>query len=957
MLKRMINILLACLLILNGYILAYGDDISIDEETGEEVIEDVLDNDELIPDTDTDNKADESDESDESADASNDLEDDTSADVDENIPESEEVENVLEQTSEYKLLKALGIINNEVFSSNTVITRAELMKYLSIISGVNNISEKTYAGSFTDVNDSTPFFQHIKVMEDLGVISGNGNGKFYPENYISYVQAVTAAVKLLGHHIFAEDKGGYPSGYLAAAQTAGITNGIAPDSNGNLSGKNILTFMVNVLMTDVVNQESYNNQGRIDIVHNGSFAETVYSLYKGEGIIEANEFTGITESDNAVTEGCVKINNTIYQAPNVDVTADIGKKIIFYAEHDKKGAELPEILWYELDKNVKIVTLDARDINRVSNYSVVSGADNQKEKQYNFNGLTNVVYNYKAFPEYKADDINIKMGTVTLVDNNNDNIYEFINVISYTEFMVQSVGTESEIIYGTNDEIIPLPKHTNGYKVFRGGESVELSEVYSGTVINLIIAPDNSYCVIFADGISVSGTVNEVRAEENITYVVIDGNEYVLSALASYVPKATDYGTFYLNAKGEISAKDKIVTDEKYAYLIKLRTSPSFDKKHYFRLLTESGIEVYEAAEKITLNDAKPKPADDVVISAELFSNGVIDKDGNQTEQQLIKFKTDRNGKLNFIRTYQDHYTQYEKVDSYYKKDKNKEDFTLDYDSGTGYLTYYGNPVKIFGSRFLADANTKVFFVPTMPSEDLDEYISGTITSLSSSTKYYNLQLYNVSYGNMVESVVIKKDGAGSASITSSDPNMVISKITQVYNKETEATDLKITGYVRGVEKVYLCDDTTMKDTNASYGNGLGISDLKPGDVIQVALDSKGYIEALRILNCYNPKTFTYRETSTSTTSIYTALHSGIGNMIYRDDLTYIFNCTAPNPATGLQDRLRDRAFNFTSRTFFYKVDIKTGRVREIKAADIPEGALVYLRSGYCYLNDVVYYE
>ncbi len=962
MLKRMINILLACLMLLNVCILAYGEDIAIDEETGEEVIEEVTDNEnDEASDTSADEETDESIEGEVSADAVDDAQSNADSNPNPNPevnqPENDEAENTLIQTSEYRFLKAVGIIDDEVFNNDTCITRGKLMKYFSLISGTDSLSEKIYTGDFTDVNNQTPDFQYIKIMEDLGVVSGNGNGKFDPESNVSFVQAVTAAVKLLGYDVYAKEGGGYPAGYLAAAQMAGLTKRVSSDKDGNLSGENILRFLVNVLETRLVVQTNYNNSGKIEIAYGESFAESVFSLYKHDGIIEANEFTGITDSDHAVSKGCVRINNTTYKAPYMDTVTELGKKVTFYARYDKNSASLPEILWSEQHANSEVVILDAREISNVSNYSVVTTDEKEREKKYKFDGHTKVVYNYKAFPEYTYEHINIKMGSVTLVDNDNNGIYDFINVISYTEFMVQAVSTDSKIIYGTKDEKVILPNHSEGYKVLRGGKESELSEVYSGVVVNLIIAPDNSYCIIYADGISVTGTVNEVKVEDKATYVTIDGKEYVLSSLASYTPEVLDYGTFYLNSRGEISAKDKIVTDEQYAYLIKLKTSPTFEKKHYFRLLTETGIEVYEAAEKIILNDAPQKPADEVVLSSELFANGTSDKEGNITEQQLIKFKTDKSGKLNYIRTYTDHYTQYEKVDSFYKKDKDNEDFTLDYDSGTGYLTYYGSPVKIFGSRFLVDANTKVFFVPTMPSEDLDEYVSGTITSLSSSTKYYNLQLYNVSYGNMVEAVVIKKDGAGNASITSSDPNMVISKITQVYNNETGEIDLKITGYVRGVEKVYLCDDTTMKDTNASYGNGLGISDLKPGDVIQVALNSKGYIEALRVLNCYNPKTFTYRETSTSTTTIYTALHSGIGNMIYRDDLTYIFNCTAPNPATGLHDRLRDRAFNFTSRTFFYKVDTKTGRVREIKAADIPEGALVYLRSGYCYLNDVVYYE
>jgi len=949
MIKRILCLILALVLSLSW--VSFGAEVTEEEEIEE--IEEIEENvgETVVPDEEASDTGDE-----ESADVS--LDENLSVDEkeeDEKKTESDKKESVV--TGEYLLLKELNILTTEeceTFFSNTRISRGKFMKLLTKLSGLSEAVSEEYKGSFRDVDSSTPDYMYIGIMEDIRIISGDGTGRFHPEDNISFNQAVTTVVKLLGYDVYATAD--YPAGYLSAANISGISKGIGPDREGYISGENILRLLMNALTVEVILQESYGND-KLEISEGESYLEAVFGVREETGIITANEYTGISDELSAVAEGCVLINETVFSAPLMDTAAELGKKITFYAVYDKYGNGLPEIIWYDYHKSCKTITLDAREIISVSDYSVSYMKTETKEVKLKFAGDSNLVYNFRAFPEYTYEHLDIKMGTVTMVDNDNDGIHEFINVISYSEIFVESVSTDDEIIYGSRDEKILLPKGEGAYKVYNADEETDLSSVYPGTVVNIIASSHNDFMVIYIGVSPVTGTVNGVREDENTTYVTVDETEYLLSALATYVPAVGDYGTYYLNCKGEISLKDKIVTNEKYAYLMKIKTVGTVEKVHYFKLLTTTGIEVYEAAEKIKLNDNPLKTADAVIGDDALYANGAEDSEGNKTEQQLIIFKTDKNGKLDLIKTYSDYYNSYVVNNPYYKKDKNDTTFTLDYQSGAaGYLTFYAGPTNVFGTKYLTDADTEIFLVPSTPNEDEEDYQAGKITKLSTQTKYYNIEIYNLSENYMTGAAVIRNSNSD-VSITNSNANMVISKITKFYNEDSAAEELKIYGYVRGAEKMYLVDDMELTDNNASYGNGLGIKDLKPGDVIQVALDAEGYIAALRVLHCYNPETFTYRESSTSLATLYTALHTAIGKLLYRDEKTAIFNFTPPDSKTGLHNVARDRAFNFTNRTFFYKVDTKTGKLRKVKSADIPEGSMVYVRSGYCYLNDVVYYE
>ena len=57
----------------------------------------------------------------------------------------------------------------------------------------------------------------------VGVTGGIGNGMFGPEDPVTYEQAVKMIVSALGYDLVANNKGGYPTGYLAVASSEGIT--------------------------------------------------------------------------------------------------------------------------------------------------------------------------------------------------------------------------------------------------------------------------------------------------------------------------------------------------------------------------------------------------------------------------------------------------------------------------------------------------------------------------------------------------------------------------------------------------------------------------------------------------------------------------------------------------------------------------------------------------------------
>ncbi len=953
--KRIISFLLVIMMLFSVVGFAAEDGVS---EGASEVFEDADETD-IVQEEVMDDEEDTG-----TADAEENLQNSTSESEEDEKPTEEESKEpeipISAVTGKFNLLKVLGIIEeceDNLFTSDKEITRAELMMYFAKISGLDKIYEKEYRGSFTDVDKNTPYYQSIQTMEFSKVITGNGAGNFNPGDKVTVTDAVCAAVKLLGYDIYALNSGGYPSGYFVAANQAGITKGVKVSSEGYLTGENALALLFNVLTTELIVQSVWGNEGSIKITNGASYLETVFSVYFGRGIVSANEMTGLTSRTKNVSYGCVQIDGVVYEAELADRNDILGKKIDFYYKNNEDTTDVSEIIWYEVNKNVDIIELDAREIDSVSGHTLKYTLGDEDQETIKFSGSTDVIFNYKAYYEYTASEIKIPMGKVTLIDNDNNGIYDVINILRFEEYIVQTVSETDNVIYAEGGTKIILPSLPEHHKIIKDGIEIAITDMYSGMVFNVIRSKDNDFVTVYASDIVITGGVKEVINDGIKTNVNIDGTSYVLSVFSKYSPLVGDYGSFYLNYFGEIAAKDRIVTSEQFAYLITMReTGPEVDRKYYFKLLTEAGVETFEAAEKIKLNENARQNTNIVFSSPELYANGrkdsdgnpITDENGNAVASQLIKFTTDSKGKLNRIMTYQD----FTDKDKSFKKPYDDDTFTLDYKTAEGaYITYYGGNAKVFGTRFLVNAKTLVFYIPTVYSTSDELYKSDYITGLLTETKYYDLEFYNVSYSNHIGAVVNKKDVSGGGKIENKSADVLVSKVTQYYIEEEEEIGLKISGFSRGNAVELFVKDLNITDNDASYGNGKSILSIKPGDIIQYTSGDDGYIGNIRFIYSYTPENYKPYESNTSTSTLFIGLHHGIGELLYRDDMSVVVNCT------DVKDRAYDRGFNIMSRSHFYRVDTKTGKVSLVEAGDIPQNARVFVRSCYSMLDDIVYYE
>ena len=103
------------------------------------------------------------------------------------------------------------------------ITRAEAAKMICVAGNIEQSAENE-ENLFNDVEGGHWAYQYISATKDRGIINGDENGNFHPDNSITNEEIVKMIVCLLGYGEMAEMKGGYPAGYTATASRIGITN-------------------------------------------------------------------------------------------------------------------------------------------------------------------------------------------------------------------------------------------------------------------------------------------------------------------------------------------------------------------------------------------------------------------------------------------------------------------------------------------------------------------------------------------------------------------------------------------------------------------------------------------------------------------------------------------------------------------------------------------------------------
>ncbi len=584
------------------------------------------------------------------------------------------------------VLADLGILygyEDGTFGADKVITRAEVVAVVNRLQGLSDAAKAAGgATQYTDVPSTEWYAGDVNLATQMGIVSGDGNGLFRPNDQVKYEEAVKMVVAALGYNQeYVLRRGGWPTGYLVIATEAEISKGLSAGAGDPAYRGIVAKLAYNSLTAPTFAFKNYSTDGTAvyGVDEEKIVLEEKLQTYKLTGYVSANSVTSltnanVTENDEvnfAITTD--KVGKTVEDwekgdddtfVTATDVANTLGYTTDVYVRENAEGDY--EIISYVVNnaKNKTVTIENPANIQTSGTY--VSDIDGVGEDyiavfdeevdtidtKYSLsvpNSVSGTVYaklivngDYLGSVAAKgwetmynlsgAADADLgykfapKYGTVTLLDNNNDGAYDVVFVDSYVVARVTSVvNTDTAKKIFISGGSIDLTNHYKGekgytYSLELDGEEADISDLQKDDVIAVAMSTKSG---------SNAAKKYDIKATRN-----------TVSGLVSEV--ICDYAT-----NGYTNAADWEFSIDGNAYTIANLADPSTSKLD----TVKAGSEVtfyLDAFGNVAYTDVTSTTAKNYGFVAGLFADPssidgttyqirILDKDGDMTVYDIAE--------------------------------------------------------------------------------------------------------------------------------------------------------------------------------------------------------------------------------------------------------------------------------------------------------------------------------
>jgi len=477
-------------------------------------------------------------------------------------------------------LSKLGIVTgyeDGSYGPEKSVTRAEMAALIARIQGYGETAKTQANTSFTDVPSSHWASGYVAYASNQQIVNGYGDGTFGPDDTVKYEQAVTMVMRTLGYEYFATTNGGYPTGYLAAAQRYGCTNGVSNAVVGADANRGtIAQLLYNAIDTPIMAPFKWNTNGEVEYaIYDGTDADykTLMSenlgVIKIKGVVVENLTTALSgsksielakeeevsvelrdtfDSNHQDFKGYADWSVTDFEAnPQVfdflvgdsDIAEYLGKRVVLYAIEDADSDEF-EIVACALDaasNTVAEFTVDQFDSldttgskTKIKYYKNITDKDttdliiDAKGAQVVYNNVGGYTV-AGTFGSGNIVDVNsLYGGKVTLIDNNSTSGYDVIFVEAGATAVVDEV-TGSKVSFKEN-AMLPAGGSISSIKVdedaedeifvfIKDGEEIAVTDLAEWDVLTIIANNKNAdYIVAEVIGTPVTGTISATKSSD-----------------------------------------------------------------------------------------------------------------------------------------------------------------------------------------------------------------------------------------------------------------------------------------------------------------------------------------------------------------------------------------------------------------------------------------------------------
>lgn len=759
-------------------------------------------------------------------------------------------------------------------------------------------SEKPDSPDFKDVQPGRGDAGYIRSALEAGLISEGAS--FRPDDEITLGEAATIAVHALGSGELAENKGGWPAGYIRCAKDAKLLEGVVGTDELSADDAKILILnMLNASLTDA----TYSSDSRRYTVGEKTFLESYYGISLWSGVVTETPAGGIySDAEKSDTPRLTAGERTFRIKDSKKIYSDL---LGYYSNiyYDEDGY----LIAAASDCTNKTVSISGECADVEGNLRFLCRGE-RKTTSYKLDEGYSVIYNGSKSDRGLKDMLVGINGRVELIDNDGDNTYEIVSVRNSFFVTVSSVSKSGRVVYdkNTSANMIDLSDEDGNYSLKSKNEEIWITSLKAGDTLEVYRSESLETVEAYLLDVSVSGKI-DAATDDALT---IDGVEYRMTdyfrAYYLDVIKPGNSGSFTLSSMGELVNYSDYSASLSYGYVTGIIKENPMSDTVQIRIFTADGKqEIFTLNEKVRLDGKGVK------------ATAVYDvlTDGGEVKDQLVTYSVDDDNMLTAIdlaetASADDFGNASDPMNSLKEYLFNQKTF------------YYKSGANVMHPCFNVSSTT-VFVIPNDLSDT--QIYRATDSSYFKDCDTYSLKVYDVNESGCAKVVVYRTDEI-SPRISEYAPSFVIEEMSVALDSEGEVRH-KVYGWQAKKYTSYFLDDSI--SIYKKSGEKLGF-----GDIIRFYAEN-GSIKALVCDFDANENVFDRNNSSD-------AAQFNVGNLSVNYQAGRVYSLGGgfmfmTNSDTGADDFSLENLRNFTFNTDNIAIinltekTVKTGKAEDIR--------------------------
>lgn len=714
----------------------------------------------------------------------------------------------------YDFLGLFNIINLSVDDENSYATRENFAVYVA--SMLNIQSGKSTVRYFTDIENNAYSANSINSLVEMGIVDANDEARFEPAEKVTGAQALKMLVCAVGGRAYAEAKGGFPYGYIAAGRDIGITKNISADMY--ITTAEAARLIYNTMTVAMMDYASIGNNSVSFKQADNTILSTYWDIKFASGVVTSVYGTTIDGKIEANNENEIVIDGELYK--NSYVSTNPTEYIGVYADYFYKDNDsgIGEVVYIHQanSRGKERIKIDIDDFESYGNFKITyyDGQKASKSRTQQL-GAHKLIYNGVQLGSNVSEVMSsLNKGYIYLIDRDCDDTYDTVAVYDFENFYVGSFS--DDVLYNKLIKDSKVDFDECDYTIIKdsSGNAINKSEIAEGDLLSVALSKNNESVIIYKSLIEFNGEIESI--DESDKSLKINGTTYnVDKSYSDFLFGSVRAGNvcyFKLdnfNNIGYVSFKPS--DNMKTGYIIRYALTGAFSGKFEVKMLNDEGsVVVYAQSDKIIIDGESYRKSN--------FDDAVAALDG-VTGERLVRYELDDDGYIKKIDT--------STVNT--NKETEENSLTAEFYETTTSKWYISN---VIGRRAVLNSKTKVFYVPYNEDEADDSVykVGAASYMLSNDLSFYMDAYYYSSLNGFADAVVVRFNNADlSRNKPSARPFFVYSEQKNKLNAEGD-TATYVRGFGSNGEVEYEVDDNVSLDG------------LEPGDIVYFYYDSLGRI-------------------------------------------------------------------------------------------------------------------